>query len=98
MRLLIVCLSKTINRCVRTHRSRKVRLPPATGRQFFAVSFSHRDSQEAGRPQAVLVLIHRGRWRDSGILLRDTRGTTSTKVESAHDLMWSSSDLVALIH
>ena len=29
---------------------------------------------------------------------RDTRGTTSTKVESSHDLMWSSCDLVALIH
>jgi len=24
---------------------------------------SLRDSQEAGRPQAMLVLIHRGRWR-----------------------------------
>ena len=35
---------------------------------------------------------------EPGILLRDARVTTSTKVESSHDLMWSLCDLVALLH
>jgi len=64
-----------------------------------------RDSQEAAKKQPRGWVITSEACIDStkengepGILLRDARVTTSTKVESSHDLMWSLCDLVALLH
>ena len=47
--------------------------------------------------QTVFFLANKS-VRTQSEIAQDTRGTTSTKAERAHDLMWSSCDLAALIH